>query len=54
MFAVVKALRDVGYNGVLDYDHVMKLTTDGVEGREYMAYCVGHTRGILQALGGMN
>lgn len=54
MFAVAKALRDVGYNGVLDYDHVMKLTTDGVEGREYMAYCVGHTRGILQALGGMN
>ncbi len=54
MFAVAKALRDVGYDGVLDYDHVMKLTTDGEAGREYVAYCVGHTRGILQALGGMN
>ncbi len=50
MARVAAALRDVGYDGVLDYDHIMKLGTDGPEGREYIAYCVGHTRGILQAL----
>ena len=50
MFRVAKALREVGYSGVLDYDHVMRLTTDGKAGREYIAFCVGHTRGVLQAL----
>jgi len=50
MYRVAKALHDVGYEGVIDYDHVMKLATDGPEGREYIAYCVGHKRGLLQAL----
>ena len=50
MFQVAKALYDVGYEGVIDYDHVMRLTTDGPAGREYIAYCVGHMRGILQSV----
>ncbi len=50
MFRVAKGLQEAGYDGALDYDHVMNLTTDGPEGREYIAFCVGHTRGILQAL----
>jgi len=28
----------------------MRLSTDGPEGREYIAFCVGHMRGLLQAL----
>ena len=28
MFRVAKALHDVGYEGAIDYDHLMKLTTD--------------------------
>jgi hypothetical protein len=39
-----------GYNGAIDYDHIMQLTTDSPVGREYIAFCVGHSRGMLQAL----
>ena len=53
MFEVAKALDDVGYEGVLDYDHLNRISTDSPQGREYMAYCVGHTRGILQSLEAM-
>ena len=50
MYRVAKALQDAGYEGVIDYDHIMRLSTDGPAGREYIAYCVGHMRGILQSL----
>ena len=50
MYRVAKALHDTGYDGVIDYDHIMRLSTDGPAGREYIAYCVGHMRGILQSL----
>ena len=50
MYQVAKALHDVGYDAVIDYDHIMRLATDGPEGREYIAYCVGHMRGLLQAV----
>ncbi|MEX1019670.1 MAG: mannonate dehydratase [Litorilinea sp.] len=50
MTQVAQALKDVGYTGALDYDHVMRLSGDGQEGRNYIAYCVGHIRGILQSL----
>lgn len=50
MYEVAKALYDINYEGCIDYDHIMRLTTDGPEGREYIAYCVGHMRGIIQSL----
>lgn len=50
MYRVAKALHDIGYDGVIDYDHLNKITTDSPQAREYMAYCVGHMRGILQSL----
>ena len=50
MYRVAKALHGVGYEGVIDYDHVMRLATDGPEGREYIAYCVGHMKGLIQSL----
>ena len=50
MCTIARALHDVGYEGAIDYDHVMKLPTDGEAGREYIAFCVGHMRGILQSL----
>ena len=50
MTKVVQALRDVGYTGAIDYYQIMRLSSDGPEGREYIAYCVGHMRGILQSL----
>jgi mannonate dehydratase len=50
MYEVVRALHDVGYDAVIDYDHIMKLTTDSPQGRQYIAYCVGHMHGLLSAL----
>ncbi len=50
MFRVAKALHDVGYEGVIDYDHINRITTDSPQGREYMAFCVGHMRGLLESL----
>ncbi|MBI01889.1 MAG: hypothetical protein CL783_05385 [Chloroflexi bacterium] len=50
MYRVAKALDDVGYQGVIDYDHLNRISTDSPQGREYMAYCVGHMRGILQSI----
>ncbi|MEC9293146.1 MAG: mannonate dehydratase, partial [Chloroflexota bacterium] len=50
MYRVAKALHDVHYQGVIDYDHLNRISTDSPQGREYMAYCVGHMRGILQSI----
>ena len=50
MYRVLRALRDIGYDRAIDYDHIMKLSTDSEVGREYIAYCVGHSRGMMQAL----
>ncbi len=50
MYQVTRALHEVGFEGAIDFDHKMRLTGDGPEGREYVAFCVGHMRGILQAL----
>ena len=49
MFAVARALRDVGYERAIDYDHIMKLVGDDA-GKAYIAFCVGHSKGILEGL----
>jgi mannonate dehydratase len=51
MRQVAQALQDVGYTGAIDYDHVMRLSSDQPEGRAYIAYCVGYMRAILQSIG---
>lgn len=50
MRQVAQTLKDVGYTGAIDYDHVMRLSKDQPEGRSYIAYCVGYMRAILQSL----
>jgi mannonate dehydratase len=50
MRQVAQALQDVGYTGAIDYDHIMRLSTDQPEGRAYIAYCVGYMRAILQSI----
>lgn len=50
MRQVAQALRDVGYTGAIDYDHIMRLSSDQPEGRAYIAYCVGYMRALLQSL----
>jgi mannonate dehydratase len=49
MCAVAGALRDVGYQRAIDYDHIMKLVGDD-DGKAYIAFCVGHSKGILEGL----
>lgn len=51
MFRVAKALHDVGYDGAIDYDHIMKLAGDE-SGRAYIAFCVGQMHGFLNAMEG--
>ena len=50
MARVAKALQKVGYQGAIDYDHILRLSTDDEHGRQYLAYCVGHMKGILEGL----
>ena len=49
MFEVARALRDVGYERAIDYDHIMRLVGDDA-GKAYIAFCVGHSKGILEGL----
>ena len=49
MTQVAGALQDVGYTAAIDYDHVMRLVGDE-QGKAYIAFCVGHARGILEGL----
>ena len=51
MADVARALHEVDYDGVIDYDHVMRLINDP-DGKRYIAYCVGYMRGILNAIQG--
>ena len=51
MADVARALHEVRYSGVIDYDHVMRLINDP-GGKSYIAYCVGYMRGILTAIQG--
>jgi hypothetical protein len=46
---VARALRQVGYQRAIDYDHIMKLVGDNA-GKAYIAFCVGHSKGILEGL----
>ena len=50
MYRVARALHEAGYEGAIDYDHIMGISTDTPVGREYIAFCVGHARGMLQGL----
>lgn len=51
MADIARALHEVDYVGIIDYDHVMRLINDP-DGKRYIAYCVGYMRGILNAIQG--
>ncbi|MCE2494435.1 MAG: mannonate dehydratase [Alphaproteobacteria bacterium] len=52
MFKIAQALDEVGYKGVLDYDHpnAVNLIGDGPQHKIYVAYLVGYNRAISQAV----
>jgi D-mannonate dehydratase len=47
---VVRALNEVGYDGVIDFDHPVGLAGDGPLPKQYIALAVGYMRGVLQSL----
>jgi len=51
MADVARTLHEVGYDGVIDYDHIMRLVNDPA-GKSYISYCVGYMRGILDSVQG--
>jgi mannonate dehydratase len=50
MMAVVRTLHEVGYEGALDYDHVVLTHGDNFLGRQSAAFSAGYIRGLLAAL----
>ena len=52
MSKVLRALDEVGYDGVIDYDHPMDITGDGPVPKQYVAFAVGYMRGLLDSLPG--
>jgi mannonate dehydratase len=52
MAQVLRTLNEVGYDGVIDYDHPMGITGDRPLPKQYMSFCVGYMRGLLHSLPG--
>ena len=51
MAKVQATLVDVGYAGVIDYDHALQITGDQPVPKQYIAFAVGYMRALVQALG---
>lgn len=47
MSRVIRALDDVGYSGVIDYDHPMHITGDEPLPKQYIAFAMGYMRGLI-------
>ncbi len=52
MAKVLRTLVEVGYDGVIDYDHAMGLTGDEPLPKQYIAFAVGYMRGLLHSIPG--
>lgn len=50
MGELVRALDDVDYDGVIDFDHPVGITGDGPLPKQYMAFAVGYMRGLIDNL----
>ena len=51
VFTILKALRDVGFDGCVNPDHYYALEGDSESGKEQsLAYAIGHIKGLLAAL----
>lgn len=50
MAEVLRTLDEVGYDGVIDYDHPMGITGDQPIPKQYIAFAVGYQRGLLHSL----
>ena len=48
MYRVMKALREVGFRGAMEPDHVPELAGDRGIRPAGTAYCIAHMRGLLR------
>jgi len=49
MFEAMKAYREVGFDGPMTPDHVVRMVGDSDWGHRYWAYAIGHMRALRQA-----
>ena len=47
---VLRALDEVGYDGVIDYDHSLGIIGDEPLPKQYIAFAIGYMRGLLHNL----
>ena len=50
MTKVLRTLAEVVYDGVIDYDHSMRMAGDRRLPKQYIAFAVGYMRALLQGL----
>jgi mannonate dehydratase len=50
MAQVLRALNEVNYTGVIDYDHALHITGDEPLPKQYIAFAMGYMRGLLDSL----
>jgi mannonate dehydratase len=50
MAQVLRTLAEVGYSGVIDYDHPIQITGDRPLPKQYIAFAVGYMRGLIDSL----
>lgn len=50
MARVLRALNEVNYSGVIDYDHAIHITGDEPLPKQYIAFAMGYMRGLLHTL----
>ena len=52
MAECMRAYRDVGFDGPMCPDHILRIEGDTDWGHRYWCYALGHIRGLAQAVGG--
>ncbi len=50
MAKVLRTLHEVGYDGVIDYDHPVSIAGEGPVPKQYIAFAVGYMKGLLDSL----
>jgi mannonate dehydratase len=50
MAKVLRTLNEVGYTGVIDYDHPIGIVGDAPLPKQYIGFAVGYMRGLLDSL----
>jgi mannonate dehydratase len=50
LYKVMKALKEIGFDGPVSPDHALHIIGDTQWGHRYWAYAIGHMRGLIEAI----